>query len=107
MAPVVDLELEETADLRVNPGVSPRVVHLPEEHLQAMEVADRHQGMAEVEELADRHRVTVEAVRLADHHRGMVGAVRLADRHRVMVGAVRLVDRRRATVEEAWVLAVV
>ena len=91
MAPVVDLELEETADLRVNPGVSPRVVHLPEEHLQAMEVADRHQGMAEVEELAV-------LVHLADHHRVTVVAARLADHHRVMVGAVRLVDRRRVTV---------
>ena len=91
MAPVVDLELEEAADLRVNPGVSPRVVHLPEEHLQAMEVADRHQGMAEVEELA-------ELVHLADHHRVTVVAARLADHHRVTVGAVRLVDRRRVTV---------
>ncbi len=91
MAPVVDLELEETADSRVNPGVSPRVVHLPEEHLQAMEVADRHQGMAEVEELA-------ELVHLADHHRVMVGAVRLVDRRRVTVAAVRLVDHHRVTV---------
>ena len=94
MAPVVDLELEETADLRVNPGVSPRVVHLPEERLRATEVADHHQGMAEVEELA-------ELVHLADHHRVTVVAVRLVDHHRVTVEAVRLVDHHRVTVEEA------
>ena len=111
MVPVVDLELEETADLRVNPGVSPRVVHLREERLRATEVADHHRAMAVVEELVDHHRVTVEEAGLEDHHQGMVAAVRLADHHRGMVGAVRPVDRRRATVEEAplavaWVLAV-
>ena len=69
------MEPVETADLRENP-VSPRAVDLREEHLRAMEVADRPRDMAAVEELADHHRGTVEVVRRVDHHRGTVEVAR-------------------------------
>jgi hypothetical protein len=111
VVPVVDLELEETADLRVNPGVSPRAVHLREERLRATEVADHHRVTVVVEELVDHHRVTVEVEELADHHRATVAVEELADHHRVTVEVAPLAGHHRVTVEVAplavaWVLAV-
>jgi hypothetical protein len=85
------LEPVETADLRVNPGVSPRAVHLREERLQAMEVAARHRVMEEAEERADHPRATVEVEELADHHRATVAVEELADHHRVTVEVAPLV----------------
>jgi hypothetical protein len=96
------LEPVEAADLRVNPGVSPRAVHLPEERLRAMEEADRPRdtavaGVADhlldmaVVRLVAHHRVTVEVARLADHHQVTVEVARLADHHRVTVEGARLV----------------
>ena len=79
------MEPVETADLRVNPGVSPRAVHLREERLQAMEVAARHRVMEAAEERADHPRATVEAEELADHPRVTEEGARLADHHRVTV----------------------
>ena len=103
------MEPVEAADLRVNPGVSPRAVHLPEEHLRAMEEADRPQDTAA--EVADHLldmavvrlvaplRVTAEAVRLVAHHRVTVEVARLADHHQVTVV-------ERLVVSVAWVLVV-
>ena len=72
------MEPVEAVGLRVNPEVNPRAVDLREEHLRAMEVADRPRDMAAVEELADHHRVMVEVARLVDHHRVTVAAWVLA-----------------------------
>ena len=82
MVPGVDLEPVETADLRENP-VSPRAVHLREERLRAMEVADRPQVMVEAARLADRPR-DMAVAGVEDHHRDMEVA-RLADHHQVTV----------------------
>jgi hypothetical protein len=96
------LEPVETADLRVNP-VNPRAVHLREERLRAMEVADRLRVMVEAARLADRPR-DMAVAGVEDHHRDMEVA-RLVDHHRATVVAARLADHHRVTVA-AWVLAV-
>ncbi len=85
------MEQVETADLRVNPGVSPRAAHLREERLQAMEVAARHRVMVAAEERADHPRAMVAVEELADHPRVTEEAVRPADHHRVTVAVARLV----------------
>jgi hypothetical protein len=82
------LEPVETADLRVNP-VNPRAVHLREERLRAMEVADRPQVMVEAARLADRPR-DMAVAGVEDHHRDMEVA-RLVDHHRVTAEGARLV----------------
>ena len=90
------MEPVETADLRGNP-VNPRAVHLREERLRAMEVADRPQVMVEAARLADRPR-DMAVAGVEDHHRDMEVA-RLVDHHRVTVAAWVLAA--------AWVLVAV
>lgn len=97
------MEPVEAADLRVNPGVSPRVVHLREEHLRAMEEADRPRDTA-VAGVAD-HLLDMEAVRLVAHLRVTAEAVRLVAHHRVTVEVARLADHHQVTVVERLVVS--